>query len=362
MTLKRKEMLLISFMLFSLFFGAGNLIFPPFLGQSAGNQSIVALLGFLITAVILPVLGVVVVAQFDGLDLLARKAGKTFALILITAILFCFGISASAETGAQATLYNYYGDNMLFKQNDDAIFAGTAAAGSEIICTLTNSSGETIAVANTVASADNTFSLSFKAPAGSFEEYTATLTVNGEVFDELTGVVFGELWLAGGQSNMQWILISTAEGYDMAVNGKVGSSAIRMMYAPHPGTYKGSNEKCPAQPLTDYEATAHWYKGNDASIFGMTAIGYFFAEKMLSDLNVPIGILDANLGGTSILTWLPREAIENNAQVLADCNSDGRYIPLKNWNEDAINWGIDMTSNYNKVIHPLSNFRLSGML
>ena len=54
---------------------------------------------------------------------------KTFALILITAILFCFGISASAETGAQATLYNYYGDNMLFKQNDDAIFAGTAAAG-----------------------------------------------------------------------------------------------------------------------------------------------------------------------------------------------------------------------------------------
>ena len=287
---------------------------------------------------------------------------KTFAMILITAILFCFGISASAETGAQATLYNYYGDNMLFKQNDDAIFAGTAAAGSEIICTLTNSSGETVAVANTVASADNTFSLSFKAPAGSFEEYTATLTVNGEVFDELTGVVFGELWLAGGQSNMQWILISTAEGYDMAVNGKVGSSAIRMMYAPHPGTYKGSNEKCPAQPLTDYEATAHWYKGNDASIFGMTAIGYFFAEKMLSDLNVPIGILDANLGGTSILTWLPREAIENNAQVLADCNSDGRYIPLKNWNEDAINWGIDMTSNYNKVIHPLSNFRLSGML
>ena len=91
MTLKRKEMLLISFMLFSLFFGAGNLIFPPFLGQSAGNQSIVALLGFLITAVILPVLGVVVVAQFDGLDLLARKAGKTFALIFTILIYVSIG-------------------------------------------------------------------------------------------------------------------------------------------------------------------------------------------------------------------------------------------------------------------------------
>ena len=287
---------------------------------------------------------------------------KIFALVLITALLFCFGISASANAETQAALYNYYGDNMLFKQNDDAIFAGTAAAGTEITCTLTDVDGETVAYADTTASADGTFSLSFMAPQGSFDEYTATLAANGEVFDELTGVVFGELWLAGGQSNMQWILISTAEGYDMAVNGKVGSGAIRMMYAPHPGTYEGSLEKCPAHPLTDYETKAAWYRGDDASIFGMTAIGYFFAEKMLSDLNVPIGILDANLGGTSILTWLPREAIENDAQLLADCNSDGRYIPLQNWNEDAINWGYDMTSNYNKIINPLSNFRLSGML
>ena len=285
---------------------------------------------------------------------------KLFAILLITALLFCFGISASAET--QATLYNYYGDNMLFKQNDDAVFAGKAASGTEILCTLTNSAGKTVATANTVASADGTFSLSFKAPAGSFEEYTATLSANGEVFDELTGVVFGELWLAGGQSNMQWILISTAEGYDMAVNNKRGSSAIRMMYAPHNGTYKGDVNKTPAYPMDDYESKAMWYKGDDVSVFSMTAIGYFFAEDMLKTLNVPIGILDANLGGTSILTWLPRETIENNPQLLADCKSDNRYIPLKNWNENTINCGVDMTANFNKVINPLKNFRLSGML
>ncbi len=91
MTLKRKEMLLISFMLFSLFFGAGNLIFPPFLGQSAASSSISALAGFLITAVVLPVLGVIVVAQFDGLDLLAKKAGKTFALIFTILIYVSIG-------------------------------------------------------------------------------------------------------------------------------------------------------------------------------------------------------------------------------------------------------------------------------
>ena len=44
--LSRKDLLLVSLMLFSLFFGAGNLIFPPFLGQSAGTEMWVSMLGF----------------------------------------------------------------------------------------------------------------------------------------------------------------------------------------------------------------------------------------------------------------------------------------------------------------------------
>ena len=73
MNLSRRKMLLVSFMLFSLFFGAGNLIFPPFLGQNAGAAAVPALLGFLLTAVVLPVLGVIVVARFNGLDCLANQ-------------------------------------------------------------------------------------------------------------------------------------------------------------------------------------------------------------------------------------------------------------------------------------------------
>ena len=73
MQLGKKQMVTVSFMLFSLFFGAGNLIFPPFLGQNAGAAMVPALAGFLITAVILPVLGVIVVAKFDGLQALAAQ-------------------------------------------------------------------------------------------------------------------------------------------------------------------------------------------------------------------------------------------------------------------------------------------------
>ena len=79
MKLDVKKKVLISFMLFSLFFGAGNLIFPPFLGQNAGSHTLPAIIGFLATAVILPVLGVIVVAKFDGLDLLARQVSGGFS-------------------------------------------------------------------------------------------------------------------------------------------------------------------------------------------------------------------------------------------------------------------------------------------
>lgn len=91
MKLSRNKMLLVSFMLFSLFFGAGNLIFPPFLGQNAGSHTLPAMLGFLATAVVLPVLGVVVVARFDGLDRLGQQVGKRFAIVFTLLIYLSIG-------------------------------------------------------------------------------------------------------------------------------------------------------------------------------------------------------------------------------------------------------------------------------
>lgn len=84
-------MMLVSFMLFSLFFGAGNLIFPPFLGQNAGTHTVPAMIGFLVTAVMLPVLGVIVVARFDGLDRLAENVGGKFSLAFTVLIYLSIG-------------------------------------------------------------------------------------------------------------------------------------------------------------------------------------------------------------------------------------------------------------------------------
>lgn len=91
MRLGKKNTVLISLMLFSLFFGAGNLIFPPLLGQQAGSNTALAFIGFLITAVFLPVLGVIVVGKFGGLTVLSRKVGNVFALLFTLLIYLSIG-------------------------------------------------------------------------------------------------------------------------------------------------------------------------------------------------------------------------------------------------------------------------------
>lgn len=89
--LSRKDLLFISLMLFSLFFGAGNLIFPPFLGQSAGSATWVAMAGFFITAVGFPILGVVAVAKSGGLHALAKRVHPVFASVFTVLIYLSIG-------------------------------------------------------------------------------------------------------------------------------------------------------------------------------------------------------------------------------------------------------------------------------
>ncbi|EDP72687.1 hypothetical protein FBALC1_16337 [Flavobacteriales bacterium ALC-1] len=66
MNIQRKELLVTSFALFSLFFGAGNLLLPPLLGYNAGDNWIWVTIGFMITAVLIPIIGILAHAKLQG--------------------------------------------------------------------------------------------------------------------------------------------------------------------------------------------------------------------------------------------------------------------------------------------------------
>jgi LIVCS family branched-chain amino acid:cation transporter len=87
-----KHSIVIGFALFAMFFGAGNLIFPPLLGKAAGSAFFVSLIGFLITGVGLPLAGIIACAKINGTyDKMASRVGKKFALITGIALILVIG-------------------------------------------------------------------------------------------------------------------------------------------------------------------------------------------------------------------------------------------------------------------------------
>ncbi len=84
-----RQKILVAGTLFGMFFGAGNLIFPVHLGQMAGRNAVVAMIGFIITAVGIPIFGVAAIGitHSDGLQTLSSKVGKGYG-IFFTCLLY----------------------------------------------------------------------------------------------------------------------------------------------------------------------------------------------------------------------------------------------------------------------------------
>ncbi len=98
-------------MLFSLFFGAGNLIFPPMLGHQAGVEMWPAMAGFIVTGVLLPLLAVIVVAYFDeGVERMGRPIhpifGMVFAVLVYLSIGALYGIPRAANVAYEVGTAN----------------------------------------------------------------------------------------------------------------------------------------------------------------------------------------------------------------------------------------------------------------
>ena len=286
-------------------------------------------------------------------------AKKILSVILAAVVvLSCFPVAFAADT--QASLYTVYGDAMLFEQEKDAVFAGTAADGAEIEVTLYNANNEEISKGTSTA-ADGVFEVSFTAPSGSFEEYTAVLTANGTEFDRLERVVFGELWVASGQSNMMYPLGQSRTGREMAAAGKKFSPWLRVLMEPAYPEYNGSQKKSPLNPQEDIK-NAFWIDGESPHIYGMSAVGFFFATELMEKINMPVGILNSSLGGSSIVSWISRQKIENNAEVKSILEKHGRYVSASEWNEDKQDVHTAMTANYNLRTNALRRFRPSGVI
>ena len=99
-----KDIIVIGFALFAMFFGAGNLIFPPFLGHELGNKYIIGIIGFVCTGVGVPLLSILAVTkEHETFENMASKIGKKFALIFSTILFIAIGPMLAIPRTAAST-------------------------------------------------------------------------------------------------------------------------------------------------------------------------------------------------------------------------------------------------------------------
>lgn len=108
----KKQTYLVAFALFSLFFGAGNLILPPFLGYNAGHDWFLVTLGFVLSAVVIPIMAIYGYARLQGTLLdFANKVSAPFALIfaiIIYAISICLPSPRTASVTYEMAINPYF--------------------------------------------------------------------------------------------------------------------------------------------------------------------------------------------------------------------------------------------------------------
>ena len=153
------------------------------------------------------------------------------------------------------------------------------------------------------------------ADTGFFMEIT-----DGHTTLKFEDIAIGEVWLAGGQSNMELELQNAEGGKELLAlgrqqadtrkrEGKVASESetagilekVRYYYTPKQA-YKGAD-------FEEVERASHWELFNEADAAKWSAVGVYFAMELVKNLDVTVGILGCNWGGTSASCWMSREAV-----------------------------------------------------
>jgi len=152
------------------------------------------------------------------------------------------------------------------------------------------------------------------------------LAIKGSSSLIVRNVLVGDVWICAGQSNMSWFLQDT-------LNAKAEMAAANYPSLRFLKVAQGGNPV----PLDDLVTRAPWAVCSPVTdrMF-ISAVGFYFARELLKEIDVPIGLLGINLGGTCIETWIPPEGFRSVPELKEISQSvDSRYrdyfLQMKGW-------------------------------
>ncbi len=173
------------------------------------------------------------------------------------------------------------------------------------------------------------------------------IAIQGTTEIKLTDILFGDVWVCSGQSNMEWSVRESANAEQEITAGNFPQ--IRHCKIDHVPSDK---------PQSDV-ASSGWKVASSETVGEFTAAGYFFAKNLQQELNVPIGLIGANWGGTRIEPWTPPEGFQQ-VSALKEITDKLAEYPTKNDKGE-----IDPQSPlaiYNGMVHPLLPYAIKGVI
>lgn len=145
-------------------------------------------------------------------------------------------------------------------------------------------------------------------------------------------LLFGDVWIATGQSNMRWMLKQCDNGKE-AIAGSANDGLRLLLFegSLHPGSKKYSMDFISKLTPQNYYKSDGWQASSVKSSPNFSGVGYFFGKKLREELGIPIGLIQLAVGGTPIEAHMPKKAFE----------ADSKLSPLlKTWwkNPDYPGW------------------------
>ncbi|MFT4549562.1 MAG: sialate O-acetylesterase [Pseudoalteromonas tetraodonis] len=214
---------------------------------------------------------------------------------------FLFFILLTLSANAELRLPNIFGDRMVLQRDQPVRIWGWADPGEQVKVRFAGQSK------SATTGADGSWSLELDPLAASSERRDFRA---GEI--TYNNVLVGDVWVLGGQSNMEAALRNIQNG-DLEVIA-ANQSEIRLMTIPLRASPK---------PLDDFprldeynswsnitERKGDWLICSPENVDLFSAIGYVFGKRIHQVTGVPIGLVDTSWGGTTVEAWLSRPALE----------------------------------------------------
>lgn len=243
--------------------------------------------------------------------------------------------SMPADAGPQPFVHPLFTDHMILQRDAHTPVWGWSAPGDKVTVAI---AGKTF-----MATADQYGRWLVRIGPFAADGLAYKLEISGPKSVSFSDVKFGDVWLCGGQSNMEFALSKVIDAA-----AEIAASAnpdVRFFYL------KRTNLKAPRQTFA--AGAGPWTVVGPATIGSFSGVCYFMTQALQKKLNVPMGMIGSWAGGTSVEWWTSAEKlgqVQDFAKQVADFPNQA-FDP----NQSVI------TSLYNAMIAPLLPYGLKGI-